>query len=106
MGPTHVDSIRRVAATRLPTQWRVYTADNANQLARILGAVGRSDEFRDSCQLAVARYDDVGAAHPEAFADHAAEIYLAAGNNPVTALGLIRTNFGVRQTPRARDLFN
>ena len=80
--------------------------DYAGQLARILGDVGRTDESRHWCQLAAARYDDLIAAHPEAFADHAAEFWLAAGADPVKALGLARTNFKVRQTPRARDLLS
>ncbi len=80
--------------------------DYAGQLARILGDVGRTDESRHWCQLAAARYEDLVAAHPEAFADHAAEFWLAAGANPVKALGLARTNFKVRQTPRARDLLS
>ena len=45
-------------------------------------------------------------AHPEAFADHAAEFWLAAGADPVKALHLARMNFEVRQTPRARDLLS
>jgi hypothetical protein len=46
------------------------------------------------------------AAHPEAFADHAAEFWLAAGADPMKALRLARINSGVRQTPRARDLLS
>ena len=42
--------------------------------------------------------------HPEAFADHAAEFWLAAGADPDKALRLARMNLDVRKTPRAYDL--
>ena len=44
------------------------------------------------------------ARHPEAFADHAAEFWLAAGADPDKALQLAKMNLEVRNTPRARDL--
>jgi tetratricopeptide (TPR) repeat protein len=78
--------------------------DYAGQLARILGDVGRTDECRTWRQRAAARFDELVAAHPEAFADHAAEFWLAAGVHPIKALRLAKFNFGIRQTPRACDL--
>jgi len=78
--------------------------DYAAQLARILGASGRAHESRHWCRLAAARYDELVACHPEAFADHAAEFWLAAGANPDKALKLARMNVAVRRTPRAYDL--
>ena len=78
--------------------------DYAGQLARILGEVGQTDQSRRWRRFAAARYDELIAAHPEAFADHAAEFWLAAGADPMKALRLARMNFKVRQTPRARDL--
>lgn len=80
--------------------------DYAGQLARILADVGRNDESRSWRQVAATRYDELVAAHPEAFADHAAEFWLAAGADPVKALALARMNFEVRKTPRARDLLS
>lgn len=77
--------------------------DYAGQLARILGEVGRADQSGYWRQQAAARYDALIAAHPEAFADHAAEFWLAAGNDPVKALRFARRNFTLRQTPRARS---
>jgi tetratricopeptide (TPR) repeat protein len=56
--------------------------DYAAQLARILGEMGRNDEATGWCLLAANRYDELTAAHPEAFADHAAEFWLGAGNDP------------------------
>jgi tetratricopeptide (TPR) repeat protein len=78
--------------------------DYAAQLARILGEMGRTDASRAWCRLAAARYDELIAAHPEAFADHAAEFWLAAGSDPEKALPLARLNFEVRKTPRAYEL--
>ena len=54
---------------------------------------------------AAARYDELVARHPEAFADHAAEFWLAAGADPHRALSLASRNLEVRQTPRAHELF-
>ncbi|MEA2964826.1 MAG: hypothetical protein QOI46_4924 [Alphaproteobacteria bacterium] len=76
----------------------------AAQLARILGKTGRADESRHWCWLAAARYDELIASHPEAFADHAAEFWLAAGANSEKALRFARINVEVRKTPRAYGL--
>jgi tetratricopeptide (TPR) repeat protein len=78
--------------------------DYAGQLARILADMGRPEESSHWRGLAAARYDELVAVHPEAFADHAAEFWLAAGADPLKALSLARMNFEVRQTPRARGL--
>jgi tetratricopeptide (TPR) repeat protein len=78
--------------------------DYAAQLARILGESGRADESRHWCWLAAARYDELIVSHPEAFADHAAEFWLAAGANPEKALRFARINVEVRKTPRAYGL--
>ena len=77
--------------------------DYASQLARILRDAGCS-QFRHWCGLAAARYDDLVASHPEAFADHAAEFWLGAGANPDKALQLARMNVEIRKTSRAYDL--
>ena len=77
--------------------------DYAAQLARILRDAGCS-QFRHWCRLAAARYDELVASHPEAFADHAAEFWLAAGADPDKALQLARMNIEIRKTPRAYDL--
>ena len=77
--------------------------DYAAQLARLLRDAGCS-QSRHWCGLAAARYDELVATHPEAFADHAAEFWLAAGANPDKALPLARMNIEIRKTPRAYDL--
>jgi tetratricopeptide (TPR) repeat protein len=78
--------------------------DYAAQLARILGEAGRAHESRHWCRLAAARYDELVTSRPEAFADHAAEFWLAAGANPEKALRLATLNVEVRKTPRAYGL--
>ena len=78
--------------------------DYAAQLARILGDAGRDAEAGYWRRLAAARYDELMASHPEAFADHAAEFWLAAGADPDKALRLAEMNVEVRNTPRARGL--
>jgi len=78
--------------------------DYAAQLARILGEMGRSDEAIGWCRLAADRYDALTTDYPEAFADHAAEFWLSAGNDPEKALRLASLNIRVRRTPRAHDL--
>ena len=78
--------------------------DYAAQLARILGDAGRDGESRHWRRLAAARFDELMASRPEAFADHAAEFWLAAGADPDKALRLAKMNVEVRNTPRARAL--
>jgi len=78
--------------------------DYAAQLARILGAAGHDDEARHWRRLAAALFDELIASHPAAFADHAAEFWLAAGADPVKGLRLARMNVEVRKTPRSRRL--
>ena len=78
--------------------------DYPAQLARILTEVGRAQEAREWRARAATRYDELVARHPEAFADHAAEFWLAAGADPHRALSLARRNLEVRQTPRAHEL--
>jgi tetratricopeptide (TPR) repeat protein len=78
--------------------------DYAAQLARILAEAGRDGESRHWRRLAAARFDELVANRPEAFADHAAEFWLAAGADPDKALRFAKMNAQVRNTPRARAL--
>ena len=78
--------------------------DYAAQLARILGEAGQAEEAHHWRAAAAARYAELIALHPEAFADHAAEFWLAAGGDPQEALALAQTNLRVRRTPRAYEL--
>jgi len=78
--------------------------DYAAQLARILGDAAQPEEAASWRAVAATRYDDLMGRHPEAFADHAAEFWLAAGGDPRRALNLAQTNLAVRPTPRAYEL--
>ena len=67
------------------------------------GKTGRAHESRHWCRLAAALYDELVTSHQEAFADHAADFWLAAGANPIKALRLATMNVEVRKTPRAYE---
>ena len=80
--------------------------DYAAQLARIYADAGHPDDSRYWRARAAARYDELIAVHPEAFADHAAEFWLGVGGDPNKALRLATLNCEVRRTPRACDLLH
>ena len=77
--------------------------DYTASLARILGDAGRAEEAAEWRNKTAARYDELMARHPEAFADHAAEFWLDAGD-AARARRLAQMNLEVRQTPRAHEL--
>ena len=99
MGETEVaiERLRRLADTS-------DDPDYAAQLARILAQRGRLEEARGWRARAAARYDELVARHLAAFADHAAEFWLEAGDDPHRALWLARRNLEIRRTPRAHEL--
>jgi tetratricopeptide (TPR) repeat protein len=78
--------------------------DYAAHLARILDEVGRRDEAAPWRARAEARYQELVARHPAAFADHAAEFCLTLGGDPQRALHLAKHNAAIRQTPRSHAL--
>jgi tetratricopeptide (TPR) repeat protein len=78
--------------------------DYAAQLARILTEAGHGEEAKAYRARAAARYDELMAKHPEAYADHAAEFWLAAGADPARALGYAEKNLALRPTVRAWEL--
>src|SRR2546425_3862327 len=78
--------------------------DYATQLARILSDAGQTEEAQTWRARAQARYDELLARHPEAFADHAAEFWLTIGGDPERALRLAHQNLALRQSPRAHAL--
>jgi tetratricopeptide (TPR) repeat protein len=80
--------------------------DYAAQLARICADAGYPADSRYWRERAAARYDELIAVHPEAFADHAADFWLAAGGDPGKALPLARMNLEIRKTPRACSLLS
>jgi len=75
--------------------------DYTASLARILGDAGRAQEAAEWRNQTAARYDELMGRHPEAFADHAAEFWLDAGDG-ARARRLAQMNLEVRQTPRPR----
>ena len=78
-----------------------YTASLSRRC--ILGDAGRAEEAAEWRNKTAARYDELMARHPEAFADHAAEFWLDAGD-AVRARPFAQMNLEVRQTPRAHEL--
>jgi hypothetical protein len=74
------------------------------QLAALLEEVGRADEAAPLKAKARKDFDALLAAHPEAFADHAARFYLGSGADPARALKLAELNLKNRSTPEAFDL--
>jgi tetratricopeptide (TPR) repeat protein len=74
------------------------------QLADALRRAGRSDEAKQRLDAAIARYDELVKAHPEAFADHAASMWLGPGRDPVKALSLAQLNLDNRKTAEAYQL--
>jgi tetratricopeptide (TPR) repeat protein len=73
-------------------------------LAGLLSEAGQAQEARQWRARAAARYDELMVRHPAAFADHAAEFWLAAGADVRRAQQLARQNLELRQTPRAQAL--
>jgi tetratricopeptide (TPR) repeat protein len=97
----NIDSaVGRLASLARSSDDPIYAA----QLARILAGSGRDLESHYWRGLAAARYDELMAIHPEAFAGHAAEFWLAAGGDPARALRLARQNRATHDAPRAGTL--
>jgi hypothetical protein len=73
----------------------------AGQLAELL-ASDNSENVKDEVKAlrarAAARWDELLARHPEAFADHAARFYLGVGGAPARALPLAEKNLAARRT--------
>lgn len=79
--------------------------DAAGQLARVLAEAGRAAEAAWWREKVAARYEELLARHPQAFADHAAEFWLGAGGgDPHKALALARKNLDLRRTPASYSL--
>jgi tetratricopeptide (TPR) repeat protein len=76
----------------------------ASYLARVLTEVGQLEEAHHWRAVAAARYDELMARYPEAFADHAAEFWLVVGGDAQKGLRLALKNLESRQTPRAYAL--
>jgi tetratricopeptide (TPR) repeat protein len=97
--------IEAAIARLLPLTTSSDDPDYAASLARILKEAGREQAALEWRDRAEARYEGLVARYPEAFADHAAEFWLAGGADSERALELARSNLELRQTARARELF-
>ncbi len=75
----------------------------AGQLADLLRSDGKTAEASALRARAAARYDELLARHPEAFADHAARFFLA-GGDAKRALALAEKNLAARKSPDAFSL--
>lgn len=73
-------------------------------LADLLRKKGDAALADEALAKAKARYEELVAAHPEAYADHAARFWLNAGGDPKKALSLAKKNLEVRKTEAAFDL--
>lgn len=77
-------------------------------LAALGDAYRREQKSEDAARVtaeARTRYEELVAKHPEAYADHAARFYLAAGNDPKKAYELAEKNATLRPTEEAIDLW-
>jgi tetratricopeptide (TPR) repeat protein len=73
----------------------------AGQLAAVLARAGRADESRALAARARTGFEALLAAHPRAFADHAARFFLGAGADAARALRLADDNLASRRTAEA-----
>jgi tetratricopeptide (TPR) repeat protein len=76
----------------------------AGQLAPLLAAAGRNDDADRVLAHARLSYDDLTTRHREAYADHAARFWLAAGADPKKAYTLASANLALRPTEAAFQL--
>lgn len=72
--------------------------------AEILEARGERETAAIQVQLATARYEELLARRPEAYADHAASFFMGIGACAPRAVDLARLNLRLRDTPRSRRL--
>lgn len=81
---------------------------NEPEALALLGTVhlrqGQAARGHAEIEQARQRYEALLASHPEAFADHAAEFYLGAGQDPQRAWAWARANLRERPTRRAHQL--
>jgi hypothetical protein len=84
------------------------TSDDPDVLAGQADALrraGRADEATAMAARARARFEEVLARLPLAYADHAASFYLGSGRDAARALELARTNARNRPTDEALELW-
>jgi len=82
----------------------VARSDDPEYAGALAALVGDAREAAALRAQAARRYDALLARHPEAFADHAARFWLAAGDEPKKALPLAERNLVLRPTAEAYQL--
>jgi tetratricopeptide (TPR) repeat protein len=105
--PGEAVTSERFARALALLQQQAHSSDDpeyAAQLARLLQEAGHLDDAQHWRAMAAARYDELMARHPEAFADHAAEFWLTIGGDTQKGYLLAAKNFEIRKTPRAYEL--
>lgn len=75
------------------------------QLADAHRRAGHEADAKTALGAAIERYGLLLERHPEAFADHAAAMWLGPGKDPQRALALAKVNVAVRTTSEAVDLW-
>jgi tetratricopeptide (TPR) repeat protein len=112
--PVYVHAGVHLAPTDAPTDARVRlealrkTSSDPEILAALASAYRSEHNDEDASRVAGearARYDELVASHPEAYADHAARFYLGAGDDPKKACELAEKNATLRPTEEAIDLW-
>jgi tetratricopeptide (TPR) repeat protein len=98
---TPEEAIARLEALRAVTT----DAELLSALADAHKRAKHDAEAKKAADAAGARYGELLAKHPEAYADHAARFYLASGNDPKKALSLAEKNAKLRPTEEAIDLW-
>jgi tetratricopeptide (TPR) repeat protein len=96
--------VESALARLLPLTQSSDDPDYRAALAGILGKAGRGAEAAAWRARAAARYEELIAHHPEAFADHVAAFWLEHGGDPDRALAFAMLNLETRRTRRARKL--
>jgi tetratricopeptide (TPR) repeat protein len=112
--PTYAHAVVHLAAMQPPDvalpalQALAKTSDDPDVLggqADALRRAGRADEAKAMAASAAARYSEVLARLPLAYADHAASFYLGMGHDPARALDLAKRNADNRPTDEAIELW-
>ena len=98
------DGLERARALLEPLVARTDDPEYVGQLGALYRQLHRAAEGDVLLERAAARYQELLARHPAAFADHAARFFLHFGGDPVRALALARSNLAIRHTPDAREL--
>ena len=112
--PTYAHAVVHLAALQPPDvalkqlQELAKTSDDPDVLAGQADALrraGKADDAKAMAERAAARYAEVLARLPLAYADHAASFYLGTGHDPARALVLAKQNADNRPTDEAIELW-